>query len=374
MKIIADNKIPFLHGVLEPFADIEYIPGCDIDNKSVRDADALIIRTRTKCNEKLLKGTKVKFIATATIGYDHIDTEYCNKNNVYWTNAPGCNSSSVQQYIASALISFALKKGIDLSKRTLGVIGVGNVGSKIVKLAEILGINVYLCDPPRMRSEGPCQFISLEGILRECDIITFHVPLNLIGEDATYHMADEYFFKKVNKGTIIINSSRGEVVETYSLKKWIKSGHLGGLILDVWENEPNIDKELLDLVDFATPHIAGYSTDGKANGTAMSVQALSKFFDLGIDEWTPEDIPPPSDSIISIDNRGKKDNDILYGGILNTYKISEDDARLRSSVATFEKQRGDYPLRREFKAYKIKLTEKNDDLEKRIKRVGFGII
>src|SRR4030043_995670 len=179
MKIVADNKIPCLAGALEPYADFIYLPGKDIANALVRDADALIIRTRTRCDEKLLKSTKVRFIATATIGFDHIDTGYCERNGIFWTNAPGCNSSSVQQYIASALITLSPRKGFDLRNRSLGVVGVGNVGSKVVRLAEQLEMNVLLNDPPRVRKEGPCQFISLEGIIRECDIISLHVPLNM---------------------------------------------------------------------------------------------------------------------------------------------------------------------------------------------------
>lgn len=373
MKIVADNKIPFLAGALEPFSDIIYLPGRDITKEMIRDADALIIRTRTRCDEHLLNGTSVKFIATATIGFDHIDTVYCKRNDIFWTNAPGCNSSSVQQYIASALITLSNQKSFDLRNKSLGVIGVGNVGSKVVRLAEQLEMNVYLNDPPRQRKEGSCQFISLEGIIRECDIISLHVPLNMDGVDKTWQMIDDSFLGKVSKDTIIINSSRGEVVHTTALKHALKSGLVSAAVLDVWENEPLIDAELLHLTDIATPHIAGYSADGKANGTMMSVRALSKFFRLGIDDWVPNDIPEPPEKIIRVDCHDKSDDMIVQEAIMATYQILEDDRRLRESASTFEQQRGEYPLRREFHAYHVILSEKRPEVHRRLKRLRFKV-
>ena len=373
MKIVADNRIPFLAGALEPFSDIIYLPGRDITKEIIHVADALIIRTRTRCDEHLLQGTSVKFIASATIGFDHIDTAYCKRNDIFWTNAPGCNSSSVQQYIASALITLSHQKGFDLRNKSLGVIGVGNVGSKVVRLAEQLEMNVYLNDPPRQRKEGSCQFISLEGIIRECDIISLHVPLNLDGIDKTSQMIDDSFLGKVSKDTIIINSSRGEVVHTTALKNALKSGLVSAAVLDVWENEPLIDAELLHLADVATPHIAGYSADGKANGTMMSVRALSKFFKLGIDNWIPNDIPEPPERNIRVDCNDKSDDMIVQEVILATYQILEDDRRLRESASTFEQQRGEYPLRREFNAYHVILSETRPEVQRRLKRLRFKV-
>ena len=373
MKIVADNRIPFLAGALEPFSDIIYLPGRDITKEIIHDADALIIRTRTRCDEHLLQGTSVKFIASATIGFDHIDTAYCKRNDIFWTNAPGCNSSSVQQYIASALITLSHQKGFDLRNKSLGVIGVGNVGSKVVRLAEQLEMNVYLNDPPRQRKEGSCQFISLEGIIRECDIISLHVPLNLDGIDKTSQMIDDSFLGKVSKDTIIINTSRGEVVHTTALKNALKSGLVSAAVLDVWENEPLIDAELLHLADVATPHIAGYSADGKANGTMMSVRALSKFFRLGIDNWVPNDIPEPPEKNVLVNCNDKSDDMIVQEVILATYQILEDDRRLRESASTFEQQRGEYPLRREFHAYHVILSETRPEVQRRLKRLRFKV-
>lgn len=375
MKIVADNKIPYLNGVLEPFADVVYLPGKEITHEHVKDADAILTRTRTQCDEKLLKGSNVKFIASASIGFDHIDTEYCKSENITWTNAPGCNSSSVQQYIAATLLSLAKKKGFELKDRSIGIVGVGNVGRKVLSLAEILGMRIMLNDPPREREEGHCGFISLNGIIRECDIITFHVPLNKEGEDKTVHLANEFFFSKLYKDTIVINTSRGPVVSNEVLKNKLKSGEISGAVLDVWEGEPVIDKELLSLINIATPHIAGYSADGKANGTAMSVQALCKFFDLPYSKWYPGDVPEPDDTHIRIDCKGKSEQEVLYEAITFTYNIMEDDAKLRASTDTFEKQRGDYPLRREFPVYTFELLNNNDEnINIKLQKLGFKTI
>ncbi len=373
MLIIADDKIPFLKNVLEPFADIEYLPADKITPDRVKNADALLIRTRTKCDKNLLEGSKIKFIGTATIGFDHIDTDYCKAKGITWTNAPGCNAASVNQYVASVLATISRRKKFELRNRVLGIVGVGNVGRRIVRTAEMFNMRVYLNDPPRVRSEGICGFVTLDSIIRECDIITFHVPLNYEGIDKTYHLVDEEFLKHVNSGTIIINTSRGEVTDTDALKKAVKSKQIDGLILDVWENEPVIDRELLSLADIATPHIAGYSADGKAKGTAMVVGALSRFFDLGLHNWEPEDIPLPEITEITIDCKHMDVEQVLCEAILATYKVEYDDNRLRASIETFEKQRGDYPLRREFHAYTVNLINEHSDLKRMLMKMGFKV-
>lgn len=373
MKVVIDNKIPFIKNVLEYYADVEYLEGSKITKERLQDTNALIIRTRTKCNAELLENTKVKFIASATIGYDHIDIQYCNSKGIKWVNAPGCNSGSVMQYMASALLHYAHQNNIDLKDRVLGVIGVGNVGSKIVKLSEILDMRVILNDPPKVRKEGLCGFLSLDSVLREADIITFHVPLIGTGEDKTYHIADKHFFERCNKGTIIINTSRGEVIDSVSLKVELGSGRLSGTILDVWENEPNIDTELLELASIATPHIAGYSADGKANGTKMAVQQFSRFFDLGLDDWEPDDIPRVKEPDIFCDGRNKSFQEILTEICLLTYPIETENTWLRDDYKKFESYRGYYPLRREYFNYTVYPSNiKESDLVK-LRRLGFKI-
>jgi len=373
MIIIADDKIPYLRGVLEPFAEVVYVPGDRINNSLLKNADALLIRTRTRCNEALLRGTSVQFIGTATIGYDHIDTDWCEKQGIVWKSAPGCNASSVNQYIASALVTLSERFGFSLKEKALGVVGVGNVGTRIVRTGELLGMQVYLCDPPRMRSEGACGFISLEGILRECDIITFHVPLHRSGIDRTYHMIDHELLTRVNPGTILLNSSRGEVADGNALKDAIHQGRLGGMVLDVWENEPDIDRELLNLCSLATPHIAGYSADGKAMGTAMVVRDLSSLFNLGIDDCETNYIPDPMNTKIRINFYGLTREEIISRAVLHTYRITEDDTKLREEISGFEKQRGSYPLRREFKAYNLAIEHADPETKRICRKLGFNV-
>lgn len=375
IKIAADSKIPFLKGVLEPFSEVKYLDPLEITKEEIQDTDALIIRTRTRCDSSLLDGTKVKFIATATIGYDHIDQSYCDQNNIRWINAPGCNSSSVMQYMAAALLTLAKEKSFNLADRTIGIIGIGNVGSKVAKLAEIFGMKVLCNDPPRERIEGNLGFVSLDEIISKSDIITFHVPLIKEGIDKTFHMADESFFAKLKKGMIIINTARGQVINTSALKDAIKRGIVSGAILDVLENEPNIDLELLELVDIATPHIAGYSVDGKANGTSVCVKAVSEFFGFGItQDWYPQLPEPLNPTIIDLDFSGKSNQEIFYDAVSAAYNIREDDARLRNSPETFENQRGNYPVRFEFPHYKIKLDNLRLETVSSLQRLGFKII
>jgi erythronate-4-phosphate dehydrogenase len=257
MKVVIDDKIPYIKGALEPFADVVYLPGSKTTPEVVKNADAIITRTRTMCNEKLLAGSSVKFIATATIGYDHIDTAYCSQAGIEWTNAPGCNAKSVEQYIASALFTWALERRIKLREKTIGIVGLGNVGSKVARFCEIIGMKVLLNDPPRERAEGSNNFVSLETIQQQADIITFHVPLNMAGEDATFHMSNDLFFGKLARKPLVINSCRGEVFDTNAMKTALKSGVITDIIADCWENEPDIDRELLDMAYLATPHIAG---------------------------------------------------------------------------------------------------------------------
>jgi len=375
IKIIADNKIPFLKGVLEPVTDIEYHRGSEITKEIIQNADALIIRTRTKCNEELLENSNVKFIGTATIGIDHIDTVFCESNGIKWVNAPGCNSSSVQQYLTSALLTISKLKNLELDKMTIGIVGVGNVGSKVEKIAKILGMKVLLNDPPRERIEGSEKYVSLDHLIEESDIITFHVPLNRNGIDKTFHLADEVFFRKINNGKILINTSRGEVIETDALKSAISIGKVTASVLDVWENEPNIDLELLSMVDIATPHIAGYSADGKANGTSVCVNAINNFFNLGLPEnWFPGNIPLPIEGIkLDIDCKNKTLKNVICEIILSTYDIRIDDINLRKSPELFEEQRGDYPIRREFQNYIVNISNGNYELTRILRDLNFKL-
>lgn len=346
MKIIIDNKIPYINEAISQIADeVLYVPGKDFTPELVRDADALIIRTRTHCNRELLEGSRVKFIATATIGFDHIDTDYCRRSGITWTNAPGCNSASVAQYIESALSLLKLAKGKKLDEMCIGIVGVGNVGSKIIKVAESQGMRVLLNDLPREEKEGNAAFCSLERIAQECDVITFHVPLYKEGKYKTLHLADDSFFRSLKRKPILINTSRGEVVDTHALLNALQTGWVSEAIIDVWENEPDIHPELLDKAFIATPHIAGYSADGKANATRMSLDAVCRFF--GIKAAYTILPPAPENNIIQATSQEE--------AFLKIYNPRRDSDALKAHPEHFEQLRGNYPLRREKNAYTITL-------------------
>ena len=375
MKIVCDNKIPFLRGVLEPYAEVVYLPGKETTPEVVRDADAIITRTRTKCDAALLEGSSVKVIATATIGFDHIDTAWCESHGIVWKNAPGCNSWSVKQYMGSVLATLARKHGFDLSEMTLGVVGVGNVGSKVAEIASLLGMKVLLNDPPRARREGPDGFVSLDEIVDRSDIITLHVPLTREGGDATWHLFDEARISRLNDGQILMNSSRGPVVDNTALKDALKRRALKGAVLDVWEHEPDIDRELMGLLDIATPHIAGYSADGKANGTTASVRTVAEYLGLPLTEWSPAEMPLPAQPLeFTLDAAGKTRQQVLSEAVLHTYDVLDDDRALREHPELFEKLRGDYPVRREFTAFSVRLEGGTPEEAEILTKIGFNLM
>ena len=367
MKIIIDNKIPYIKGIFESVAEVEYYDPSEIIGETVRDADILIIRTRTRCDEKLLSGSNVRYIGTATIGYDHIDTKWCSENGIIWTNAPGCNASSVGQYILSSLLLLQEQKNFVLKNKTIGVVGVGNVGRIVSDYCRMIGMNVLLNDPPRARAEGKDEFVSLDTIARESDVITFHTPLNRFGADCTYHLAGEAFFSQLKKKPVILNSSRGEVVDNKALYEAYRKGEISEIVLDCWENEPDINIELLDSVFIGTPHIAGYAADGKANATRQMALAVSKWLNVPVDISS---IMPPSPVFSEIDLSMHPANAIA-SAVLGTYDPRNDSVALRSAPGDFEKLRGNYGLRREFGAYT--LTGANLQDVAVLRKLGFRI-
>jgi len=373
MKVIIDNKIPYIKGALEPFAEVIYLPGKDTTAEIAKDADAIITRTRTKCNEELLAGSTVKMIATATIGYDHIDTKWCEANGIEWKNAPGCNSWSVVQYIMAGLHTLALEKKMKLEGMTIGIIGAGNVGSKVAKYCQLIGMNVLVNDPPRQRNEGNDGFVSLEEIQEKAEIITIHTPLTYEGADKTFHLIDEKFIDSCSQDFFLINAARGEVADTHAVLTALKFGKIREAIIDCWEKEPEIDLDLLEHTFISTPHIAGYSRDGKANGTSMSIREISKKFGLGIDNWKCSNVELPEKTLIEIDGTGKTDQEVIAEAILFTYPILGDSNRLKFYPRAFEKQRGDYPIRREFPSFTIQANNIGQKVKNRLRDLGFQL-
>lgn len=340
MKIVADADIPFLEGVFEPYADVMYKKGDQIVREDLMDADVLIVRTRTQCNADLLEGTPVKMVTTATIGMDHIDIEYCQSRGIKVANAAGCNAGGVMQYVFSAVYGIAARKGIKVDDAKFGIIGVGNVGTKVEELARYLGFEVLRCDPPRAAAEGEEGFCSLEYLLENSDIVTMHVPL----DETTRGMADETFFALMKPGSIFINAARGEVINESALIA--ASPKLGAVVIDTWCNEPKINQELLEVADIATPHIAGYSYQGKENATIMAVRAVARHLGFKALKYYRPRYDEEGHEPVKLDLKGKTHGEIAAVFQYN-YPIFTDDFRLRMNPEGFEKLRAEYQYRRE---------------------------
>ena len=338
MKIVIDDKIPYIRDAISRLTDdAVYLKGSEIGPEDVRRADALIVRTRTRCDEKLLGGSGVKFVATATIGFDHIDAGYLRRAGIEWMSCPGCNAASVAQYVRSVLLLLRRDRGAALERTTLGIVGCGHVGTKVKDVAEEYGMRVLVCDPPRQERGEAGTFATMGDIEREADIITFHVPLTKDGPHPTYHMADGAFFGRLAKKPLVINTSRGAVVDNGALLDAIIYNKVGNAVIDTWENEPDIDRRLLGRVWIGTPHIAGYSADGKANADNMVIEGLCRHFGL---QRPPLIVPPPLPHMFV----PSADDDTLQ---LQLYNPLDDSARLKASPESFEELRGNYPLRRE---------------------------
>lgn len=366
MKIIVDEAISFAEEAFSQFGKVELYAGRKITTNICKNANVLITRSITDVNASLLYESNIKFVGTATIGTDHIDLEYLNKNEIAFASAAGCNADAVTEYIFTSITELLIKYNLKIKELTLGVIGCGNIGSRVARLAEIAGFNVLKNDPPLERKTGNPQFISLDDVLQS-DIITFHVPLNIGGMDNTYHLIDETKLKRIKDGAIIINTARGPVIDNSALLKNIPQKKVK-TVLDVWENEPHLNSELLKVVEFGTPHIAGYSYEGKVNGTKMIYDALCDFLNSE-KTWNPC-LPLVENNLLEVDKDSSIEN-VLHTIFNSIYKIENDDKNLREILnLTLEKRdsyfdllRKEYKLRREFSNYKIKFIGKNTGLQ-----------
>lgn len=350
MKIVADNTVPYLKGIAEPIADVTYLTSKEFTPEQIHNADALIVRSIDKCTRELLEDSQVKLITSATIGFDHIDTQYCEEAGITWKNSPGCNAVSVAQYILAGLIILSLVRKEKLQGKTIGIIGVGHVGKEVQKLCTAFGLNVLLNDPPRAEIEGQKEFVSLDTIAEQADIITFHTPLTKTGRYATFHLAGKDFFSKLKKNPWFINASRGAVHDTEALLQAYQTGKISEMIIDCWENEPTINLELLSHTTIATPHIAGFSADGKANGTRMCLEHIESFFHLRFDKI--KNVVPPAleNPIIDLD---KFTENRIEQAVLKSFNPLYVDKMLRENPNKFEWYRNNYQHPREFSAYTI---------------------
>ncbi|NCC53019.1 MAG: 4-phosphoerythronate dehydrogenase [Spartobacteria bacterium] len=379
MKIVCASSVLFGGEAFASLGEVSVVPEQQISPAIVSCADALVTRSKTHICEHLLTGSRVRFAGTATAGMDHMDLPYLQKAGIATVSAPGCNATSVAEYVIVALVYLAEHYGLTLAGMTLGVIGVGQIGSRLARMAEVLGLEVLRNDPPLAAASNDPQYRPLEEVLQHADILTFHVPLAHEGPHPTWHMADCKFFARVKPGCIIINASRGEVIDSDSLALVIERGVVRHVVLDVWEHEPRFNHELLAHIDIGTPHIAGYSTDGKLAGTLQVYHEACHFFEVE-PCWTPPALPPPAHPEIRLDARGKRDEESLWELTRQVYDITADDRRLREVVsddpvargAGFVRLRRDYPVRREFSSTSVSLVNAGQDLVDKIAGLGFA--
>jgi erythronate-4-phosphate dehydrogenase len=374
MKIVVDENMPFGREAFETLGEVVTAPGRGIDSALLRDAELLLVRSVTKVNAALLEGTAVRFVGTATIGEDHLDKGYLKDRGIPYASAPGCNANSVSEYITGALFHLAEKHDFDLTDKTLGIVGVGNVGSRVLAKAEALGMRVVLNDPPRAKETGDPVFQPLEAIL-DCDIVTVHVPLENEGPHPTYHLVDEDFFSRLRPGAILLNTARGPVVENADLKAALDAGQVLDAVLDVWEGEPQYDPELLEMVAIGTPHIAGYSFDGKVNGTRQVYEAACAFLSTAATWDASAALPEADHPHLTAEGTGHGAAARL---VKTVYDIMHDDAALRGTLpfqdsergAAFDRLRKHYPRRREFQNTRVTLS--TDDAATRALVAGLG--
>jgi len=392
MKIIVDENIPFGREAFGRLGDVLTLHGRKMDAAAVRDADLLIVRSITKVGRELLDGSRVRFVGTCTIGTDHVDEAYLRERGIAFASAPGCNANSVAEYIVAALLVLAKRGGHRFEGKTIGVVGVGNVGSKVVAKCEALGMTVLQNDPPLARL-FPCEkrFLPLEALM-DADFITLHVPLVKEGPDKTKHLADAAFLQRMKRSAVLLNTSRGAVVDNVAINPQPSTlNPQPSAVLDVWEHEPNIDVSIFDCVAIGTPHIAGYSYDGKVNGTTMIYEAACKFCSPplrgGSDinpatEWRATDLLPPSPHArLTLDATGREDEDVLGEAVLTVYDIEADDRRLRAiaglptgeRAAYFDRLRKEYPQRREFQNSTVLLKGGSAALRAKLAGIGFNI-
>ncbi|MBN1867778.1 4-phosphoerythronate dehydrogenase [Candidatus Sumerlaeota bacterium] len=381
MRTVIDKNVVLGLEAFSTLGEVVALPGREIDKSVLRNAHAFCGRTVTKVNADLLRGTTVKYVGTATIGMDHYDEAWLKKTGIRYTNAPGCNADSVGDYLTASLLWIAERGGKTLKGKTIGVVGCGNVGSRVVKRAKGLGMKVIENDPPLARRTGDPRYRPLDEVF-EADYITVHVPLTREGEDATFHMIDEAFFARMRSDAIFMNSSRGEVVDETALKAALREGRIADAALDVWENEPRADRDLVDQVLIATPHIAGYSFDGKVNATRQVYEKFCEWTGV-VARWDPRPfLPEPDVPVLEIDASGRSDEDVLRETAYAVYDVKRDDAAMREAMRVddpdarwkaFDRLRNEYPRRREFSLTTVHLRNGSKDLAARLRGIGFRV-
>ena len=361
MKIIADENIPCVQQAFASLGEVSLLPGRELQAGQVHDADILLVRSVTRVDASLLKGSSVRFVGSATIGFDHVDRDYLQQQGIGFATAPGSNATSAAEYVASALMVLSEQQGFELTGKTVGIIGCGNVGSRVRRKLSALGMQCRVNDPPLQAGGGHDDFVTLDEVL-QADIVTVHVPLTREGQYPTFHLANEAFLERLQPGAIFINTSRGAVADNRALDALLASRDDLSVVLDVWEGEPSISTSLLRQVDLGTPHIAGYSYDGKLRGTDMIYRAACEYFALPVSWQVADELP----QVATIDMRSREAGNALVSAVvLGAYDVRQDDARLRATLSlsaaerasAFDRLRKDYPVRREFTESTVLLDE-----------------
>ncbi|MGX1184932.1 erythronate-4-phosphate dehydrogenase [Pseudomonas sp. F-14 TE3623] len=380
MLIVADENIPLLDAFFAGFGEIRRVPGRAIDRATVEQADVLLVRSVTNVNRELLEGSKVRFVGTCTIGTDHLDLDYFQQTGITWSSAPGCNARGVVDYVLGSLLTLAEIEGADLTQRTYGVVGAGEVGGRLVKVLQGLGWNVLVCDPPRQAAEGG-DYVSLEQIIEQCDVISLHTPLDKQGPQATWHLFDKNRLNQLKPGAWLINASRGPVIDNAALRQVLLEREDLQAVLDVWEAEPEVDVALAELCVLATPHIAGYSLDGKQRGTAQIYQAFCQFLDQPEQVHLSDLLPAPWLSAVTL-NADSDPAWVLAMLCRGVYDPRRDDADFRRSLvgnvneqrAAFDALRKHYPLRREIDGLKVRIEGDSPALQRIVAALGAAVL
>ena len=380
MLIVADENIPLLDAFFQGFGEIRRVPGRSIDRATVEQADVLLVRSVTNVSRALLEGSKVRFVGTCTIGTDHLDLDYFQRAGITWSSAPGCNARGVVDYVLGSLLTLAEIEGADLAQRTYGIVGAGEVGGRLVKVLQGLGWNVLVCDPPRQAAEGG-DYVSLEQIIEQCDVISLHTPLKKHGAQLTWHLFDKNRLNQLKSGTWLINASRGPVVDNAALRQVLLEREDLQAVLDVWEGEPEVDVALAELCVLATPHIAGYSLDGRQRGTAQIYQAYCEFLRQAAQISLNDLLPAPwlSQVTLSANSDPAWSLAMLCRGV---YDPRRDDADFRRSLvgnvseqrAAFDSLRKHYPLRREIDGLQVRIEGDSPELQKIVAALGASAI
>jgi erythronate-4-phosphate dehydrogenase len=377
VRIVSDRNIPFVEHAFADLGQVTTLPAAELDASAVRDADMLLCRTTIKVGPALLDGSRVRFVATATIGTDHLDLAYLRERGITWASAPGSNADSVALWFACALAHVCERERLDLGSLRVGVVGVGHVGRRIAALARALGVTPLLCDPPRARTEGATGFVPLETVLAEADVVSLHVPLTEEGPDRTRGLLDEHGLARLRRGALVVNACRGEVVDGAALADAIDGGRVRA-VLDVFPGEPSPDPALVRRALLVTPHVAGHSLDGKVNGTDAIYRAACAFLGREPTTSVASLLPALEPSHLAVDAHNRSDAEVLGLALRPFYDIARDDAALREIVTRPAEERGrafrtyrdHYAVRREPKGATITLNPRRARLASVLERLG----